>query len=64
MIAWYAYSPTDLKQFALQFTLLSQTMETLAEFVQGPCDENQMVLADQHACESIMTVLEFCSRSS
>ena len=35
LIAWYAYSPTDLKQFALQFTLLSQTMETLAEFVQG-----------------------------
>ena len=59
LIAWYAYSPTDLKQFALQFTLLSQTMETLAEFVQGPCDENQMVLADQHACESIMTVLEW-----
>ena len=56
LVAWYQYSPGDLRIFELQFNLLSQTLETLAEFVQGPCDENQRLLArercrSQHATQ-------------
>ena len=59
LILWSDYSETDVQALAMQFQLLEQALDTLAEFVQGPCEENQLVLARSCVCENVMPLLEF-----
>ena len=60
LIMWSDYAePHEVQGLALLFGLVEQALDTLAEFVQGPCLENQRVLARAHVLECVMPLLEF-----
>ena len=59
LVLWSDYTETEVQAVAMQLRLLEQTLDTLAEFVQGPCAENQLVLARSCVCENAMPLLDF-----
>ena len=60
LIMWSEYTePHEVQGLALIFGLVEQALDTLAEFVQGPCLDNQRVLARAHVLECVMPLLEF-----
>lgn len=59
LIAWFNYSPSDLRQLTQQFALTGATFTTLTEYVQGPAPTNQRVLAAARVCETMVPIFEF-----
>ena len=59
LVLWSDYTETEVRAVAMQLRLLEQTLATLAELVQGPCAQNQLVLARACVCENAMPLLDF-----